>query len=639
MKSLRPLRITFAAVIAANVAALTVAAAGPAQAVVGATAEGDGFAITIISPVADETVSGTLEVSYVVTFPNESSDHRVFASVGNTLDAPSVGIDLTGVDCSAGCEETATLDTTADALTDGSTWLTVKAYRDGEPISARFQVNLDNQRPRITVGGVVDGRVTAGDSLDVDATITSPADARIASADWVSGQTITPMTPPTAPGLPWTVVVDTSTAANGIESGTVRARDERGLVSTTAVSYIVDHGPSLSVATAVPDPVLDNALSSVVLSYSWKGYMGDTSLTKLDTYLDGALVDTVPADYYTTPSPGHIEADAKNRIPGGHHTLRYVATDSRGATGALDVPIDVVTTLTSAWTAGAGSVVLPKTPLTLQALSTSTDPSSPLWYGDMTIDGLTYQSRAACGLGCSQTLTSKKTIRFDKPGRHQVKLEVYPKLGWSQVISTTVTVLPYATARIAPVGTATYGVARTLRGLVTTDAGRAAPGTPTRLQRKSNGTWATVASAVSNAAGAVSFRIVPRTTTTYRMLTSNVAGDWGAKVGPALTLRTKATVGIRSVPRRLKRGAAFAVTGFVHGPRSRIILESSNRNHWTPIATARQRADGIVVVRISHRKAARIEGHRKAIKFLLVRRSADGLASARSKRFSITITH
>lgn len=597
--------------------------------------------IQILSPTAGSTVGGRVTVDFVVTFPADSYTHSASVSA-YPPGSSAVSLDFTGQDCTAGCEGTVTIDTTGDTFVDGSGELDVDADWDGGHVTKAVKVTFDNQRPQMSISGVdSSGVLTADKSLDIDATITPRMGGQISSADLVVGKTVTPLLPPTTPGGPWTYRIDTSAMANGAGFGYlayIQARDDRGLYVKQPISYVVDHGPTVGVVTAVPDPVLDNDIDRIVLSYtSFSTPTIHPTLARISTYLDGSLINTETAAAASNGTAGQTYAHTGENLPAGQHTLTYVLTDSRGATGSVDLPVDVVSTLSTTWTSGNDAVVLPGQSVTISAESVSTDPTSPIVGTDLFVDGEGVASAGGCIGGCGQTLTSTASVPFTTPGIHHVELDVFPVRGYQQTLETTVTVLPYAVGHITSTGPSTYGVTRTLLGTVVTSAGDPATGVPTALQRKTNGSWTTIASTTSSAVGTVGFSIVPTTAAAYRLLTSDVAGHFGGEAGPSVTLTSIASLAPRPAPRQVRRGKAFAVQTLVRAPAGTVQLQSLSRGRWRLVAKAQPTAHGVATAKVSAVMAKRIEGSARTVKLRWMRPAGGGVAMVASRTVSIRV--
>lgn len=593
----------FAASLTVALAILALAPGGPAQ----ATTTGDGVTIELISPLAGQTLSGTVEVTYRVTAP---ADDTWLWSAEAWYAGKSVAIDLRGRDCSAGCLETATFDTATSPLpvnsndvpfhTDGSHTVAASVNRGGVWFSDSVNVVIDNKRPVVTIVDQGSGYLTAGDSLMVKAQPQVRAGGTVTGVYWVSGTTQTLMTAPLVPGGAWTKVIDTSSAGNGIGSGVVRATDDRGIQNySTPVRYVVDHGAALTAPT-MPSPVIDDDLNAVALSYTWgrSALMPETTLRRLVTQVDGVTTNEDTDAYSLNQTPGKVRALSMVRVPPGPHLMTYILSDSRGATSRIDVPVTVQRSLSATWTQGADAAVLPGTSLPLEvSISSSHD---TLWLWEMRVDGVGVASHGPCSSQCPSVMTAATSYLFSTPGVHDVSLTIYPLNGWSDTFHTSVTVLPRATGRITSTGATTYGVARVVRGVVITGDGTPAAGAPSALQQLVGPDWHTVGTATSGPHGEVAFTVTPRSTTSYRIVTDDAPGRWGGGPGPAVALSAQVRVVITSSPKTVRKNQWFTIKGRFDGPAKQPLnIEMLGRKrHWDVIQRARSGAQGIVTWRI-----------------------------------------
>ena len=589
-------------------AALAIALALPAAVLWAVPSEAstyDGVSIEIISPTGGSTLGGAVSVTYVVTAPADAPLGRAWADFGN---ADAVEVDLTGRDCSAGCEQTATFDTSTAPLpissdaaryrNDGASFFGATVNLGDVSISDSVNVVLDNQRPTVTVVGQGDGYLTARDSVTIQVQPQARPGGTITGVFWVGGTTQTPMTAPATPGGPWTTVIDTSGARNGPVYGYVRATDDRGIQSIgDQARYVVDHGVTLTAPT-LADPVVDDDLNGVDLGYTWGRFitMPQTTLRKVVTLLDGVQTYDDTDAYTLNQHPDTFRALSNTRVPAGSRVLTYVVTDSRGVTSRIDVPVHVQASLSATWTMGADTTVLPGAPVDLQAHLTSTHDTIWTWsLGAGAGAGDQGTSYGPCTVNCTSEATAAATLRFDNPGVHDVHLEVVPKNGWPLTFHTTVTVLPTATGRVTTTEPSTYGVRRTVAGVLTTSDGKPAPRTSASLQQHVGSTWTTVAKTTSDRAGKVAFHVTPHGASRYRIVTGDLARHWGGTIGPVSTLSARARVLITSAPSSVVHGRTITVKARAYAPRTRsLVLEYLDNGRWRAIGTAHPNPRGVV---------------------------------------------
>jgi acetolactate synthase regulatory subunit len=633
-----------------GITALVLAASGTAT----AQAEAAPVTVAVDSPRSGATVAGdAVQVTYTVT----SAPGQVVGWTGARF-VDSYQSWYFGTSCETGCTATVSFDTTAvpkaptangaDDYADGAQTITVQASTTGgDSASASVDVVVDNQRPTEKLGAPkpdpqVTGsyRYTATDRLHLEAypTVRAGGSATAMTFHYLSGgvRSTAPMTPPAVAGGAWTLDLDTFTWSGGSGSGWVRTTDDRGVASIgTMVYYVVDRGMTLTGPT-LPDTVDDFTVDAVKLQYSFPTSYPDTFPVQVATYLDGALVEQHPlVGVYTGDPAGVVTARSGGRTPPGAHDLRYVVTDNRGVSSAVDYHLKVNKTLSIAWTRGPGTTTLPGS---LELSGTADSVRTPIVSSTFSVDGTILDfwrcTTSECPYHLDAAGKGQPYPEVYTPGEHNIRWEVGTRDGLPLTMTGTVTVLPYAQANLSRRGPATYGRVLTLSGKVSTTGGQPAPGAVVRLQRRpadNSGRWATVATGQSDAAGVVRFRLRAVRSSQFRTVTVTDPERWAGRAGAARKVNSYADLRVTRRPTSGRVGATVGVRGKVAParPRQRVYLQMRRHRRWVEVAAARPAADGSFAIRygITRRGTTTVR---------LLRESSYGLLTTRTAAWSIS---
>ncbi|MDO7866907.1 hypothetical protein [Nocardioides jiangxiensis] len=579
------------------------------------------LSVEIISPADGATVTGNLTVTFRVT---ASAGTPIYSATATFADQKS-SFSLYGADCTAGCIETATFDTTRtpDIWTQSgnvSSW----EYEDGvstfavradttdnsAPARATGTVQLDNKRPTVVVDGASRGGVwplTADDSLLVRAYPSAHDGGSVQAMYLFTSSAKIPMAAPSVVGGPWTASLDTSAYYEDGRRIAVRAVDDRGIGNIGhVVGYMVDHGPILT-APVLGNPTLDDDLDRVEIpfQYALRNNSGndlpETRVASVTTTIDGAVSSVEPVG--ASDEVNHVAAGySGERVPAGQHTIAYTVTDDRGISSTVSAAVDVTQTLFASWDLPSDAVVMPGSKLSLTSRASTTN--SSLVDLTVTVDGIT-AGGFICSASCPTTAEPVVVLPTGQPGTHTVEVTVSPMAGHDMRLTGTYRVLPRAlgTLRTRPPGT--YGAQVALSGTTSVD-GAPRAGVTATLQRRVVGTttWRAVATTTSDASGIVRFSPIAGRSAYYRVQTLASDGSWGGSTGPSIRVDSFVALTGHLRATTVRAGDAVVVTGTMlpGSCTTKLRLESYRQHRW--VTEAERCATSTGTYRLAFRPAA-----------------------------------
>lgn len=446
MRSFRPLSLLTSLVLGVAV----VAPASPATAA--------GATLTILTPEADQTVSGDFTVTFEVVPEAGSQQTSYRAQVDDQV------VSSTFASCSTRCTFTFTVKSTQNSgagqfpgpggqVDDGPQQISIRAFSGSVLMgTASRGIVVDNHRPIVTVtappvpAGAVDGRPTVDTSVRISAVpaAAGPGASVTAVVAYLGGEPLS-ATPPATPGGAWVFSAATSQRSAGPASIDVSATDDRGLRSAwVRIPVMVDHGATLS-SQPWDAPVYDDSLGAVTLDYSFGRSVTDTWPTRVDVLVDDVRVDRrslTRADH--DAHPGVIWTGVPPLLSVGERKVTFVVTDNRGVTSRFERVVLAVASTQFTWLSGAGASVQVGRPVTLKASASTSYGQLASWYlfDATTNDVLTAGTCTAQPCPTSQILSTTFTPRAAGQLRVRWELTLTPTPRTSRSLTTTLTVLP-----------------------------------------------------------------------------------------------------------------------------------------------------------------------------------------------------
>jgi hypothetical protein len=418
----------------------------------------DAATVTIVSPAAAGTLSGTISVSFEVSVPAGTAQSYYQVRVGSRLS------DRTYAPCYSTCRLTFSTDTTEARfpswyqlasnrqVDDGPQRITVTSLSSGYTVigSAAVDVVIDNAQPilglvaPVVPSGVTDGRITVDRTFRLEAHPAAVADgAEVADVLVAGGGHEWDVVPPSQPGAPWVIEGDSSAWTEGPLRVELSALDTRGTHGApTTVEAMVVHGFSLF-GPAVQGPVFDDDLRHVELSYQYSRYVTNTWPVLIETLVDGMLVNRqTVTELDRAPLPGSVRAELGPPVAAGAHSLSFVVTDNRGSTERVDTSVDVRESVQVSWVSGTGQQSTAGRPLTLSAHAQTEIGSISSWTLEDAATSEVLDSRV-CNTACPLSQTQALTFTPKVPGTIDLRLRIGFAPGRPErTLSTTVTVLP-----------------------------------------------------------------------------------------------------------------------------------------------------------------------------------------------------
>ena len=228
-------------------------------------------------------------------------------------------------------------------------------------ISAAASVTVKaNQAPKVSITAPVTGASYLAPAMIDLAASASDADGSIASVEFYNGATrlATVTTPP--------YVYTWSNVAGGSYSVTARAKDDRGVVTTSsAVAIKVNKPPTVAITAPLNNATI---VLPATVTVSASATDADGSVGKVEFFRDGVLVatDTASPYSYAWPAP-----------PPGTYVLTARSTDNLGAT-TTSSPITIVIKnnqppSVSLTAPPPGTSVLSGAPVTIAAVASDVD--------------------------------------------------------------------------------------------------------------------------------------------------------------------------------------------------------------------------------------------------------------------------
>jgi hypothetical protein len=416
--------------------------------------------VTVLSPSAEQTVSGSVRVRFRVEVAAGSTGQSYYqVRLGRWL-GPQVFSS-----CTSTCELEATVDTAASRfpspryawsggqVDDGPQTIRVDSLDISRTVLGYGTrgVVVDNDRPTLTVSGPAaptgasDGRVTVNQRLRLEVHPTATAEgADVTDVRAASGLSLlSTATRPASPGAPWVLDLDASEWGEGPRDLDVVTTDSRGMVSAPEpFAVMVVRSMRLS-GPSLPSPVVDDELTSLDLRFSYSQFVKDTWPVQVDTLVDGTLSNrqAIPSNERTNDTIFSVGPGAV--VPTGTHVLRFVVTDNRGFVDHLDIPVDVRSSTTLAWASGTGQQSPVGRPMSLSVKASTQLGSISYWVlenastGEVLVNDV---CATPCGASTTRTLTFTPTRQGTLNLRLRMGLQPSPRL--ERVLTTSVTALP-----------------------------------------------------------------------------------------------------------------------------------------------------------------------------------------------------
>ncbi|MEU9452922.1 Ig-like domain-containing protein [Streptomyces sp. NPDC048277] len=617
-------------------------------AVLCAVADGTGAVITFDGMSSDaggdgtvsagQTVTGTTDVTFTVHADPDDEPTAAVVSIAGGTEYQGTGtvkqtIALNPGDCLPSCTLHATLDTAATQQFGGATnGVAAPLVNDGantvhievdsprpRTVTADAAVTVDNGRPVVTLPDLPgeDAWTTykpVGLSADGELSLraTATGDNGVSRVRYFSSGKVWPapvdLTAPDS-GATWTTTLDTSAVPAGLYAGGVYvvAYDKDGRAgSPVRADTVVDHGftvtpklgtvvhpdeGSVNVTYAYPSP-LDKAFPSN-LNYAYP--VGTT------VSLDGKVQATTPVDAYTYQGNTKGFVADLGTLPYGSHTLTFDTVDNRGAHGRTDLPVQVVSEVTPAWTDGFQDFPVAGSSRTYAATTSADDGVSRAEHWTLDVDGTAF----ATGSYPAQPSGTWKTTTT---GVHYVTLTIVSQYGDTTVRTVPMRVLAATTTQLTGPATSAYGGKATFTATVAQTGAQPAAGAKVGFQYKRAGTttWKTRATVTADSTGKATYTTTAQYNGAWRAVTAAKNLTWASSTSKTLASHVKAVLTVSRPAARAVHGKAVSYTAlsspYVKGTALRFQARQKDGT-WKTLTSAALSTGGSATAKIAFSRA------------------------------------
>jgi hypothetical protein len=375
---------------------------GSGQTTASVTFTNPGPTVTINSPAAGSTVSGTVTVGITAA-----------PLTGSTLGSVTLRVD-SGTPVTVPAPYSYSLDTTG--LTNGAHTLTVNATDNlGRSGTSNQSVTVANTGPTVAITAPADGSSVVG-NVTVNATVTlgtasSPISQVVLSVDGTAVQTKT--------AAPYSFILDTGTYTNGLHTITVRATDAASSSGFHTISVSVSNGPVVQVPPAVN---ITFPTAGLILTGTVTVNATVTAGTNPVNLVTLAVDGTVAAN--RTALPFDFTLDPANYIAGAH-TINVTAYDTVDQLGSQTVSVTFGNQTTTAPSLAPLNIVTQNGSVLVSASATGT-----VSYVTLSVDGA--QVSNATSAPYTFTVNTAGLV----PGQHTVNVTAVGPGGVSSQVST-----------------------------------------------------------------------------------------------------------------------------------------------------------------------------------------------------------